>query len=52
MIFGKGGKIAEGEARMVIRRANDRDRQRIGRKRIAAEFLRACHFGNAVEPDR
>ncbi len=47
-----GVEIAEGEAGVMMRRANHQHRQRIGREGIAAEFFAAGDFRQAVEPDR
>jgi hypothetical protein len=42
--------IAEAEAGMMVRRADNEHRQRVVGKGIRAEFLCACHLWNAVQP--
>ena len=44
-------EIAEGEAGVIMRRADHQHGKRIGREGIAAEFLSPGHLWHTVEPD-
>ena len=43
-------EVAEAEAGMMVRRADDEHRERVVGKGVRSEFFRACHLLNAVQP--